>query len=346
MAIASITIGMQSISTIQRSEPLPNTTSERMGLLLVNLGSPDSTNPKDVRRYLHQFLNDPYVIDYPTILRYLLVNGIILNTRPKKSAEAYEKIWTKRGSPLRFHTEDLTAKVKTEFPFPVEFGMRYGGPSIEAATQSLISQGVNHIVMLPLYPQYSYAATETAIVEFESVVETFEGRIQATIIEHFHQHPAFIQALADSFRKPLEEIQPDLFLFSYHGIPVNQCTKTRNGLNYRDHCLETTELVKKELGLRDDQVMSTFQSRLGPVKWIEPYTDFVLETLPEKGIKNLVVASPSFTADCLETLEEIDMQYRELFLKSGGEKFHYIPCLNSSDGFVSAIKTMIEPHLA
>ena len=317
----------------------------RSGLLLVNLGSPDSTHPKDVKRYLHQFLNDPYVIDLPKFIRDFLVNGIILNVRPKKASEAYEKIWTKEGSPLVVHTRSLTRKVKAKLPFPVEFGMRYGSNSIEAGVRALIAQGVNHIVLLPLYPQYSYAASETAIVEFERVLQLFKGRLSGKVIEDFFEHPAFVNAIAESLNKPLETFKPDLLLFSYHGIPIRQTTKTRNKKNYQEHCIQTTALLTEKLNLQPDQVMTTFQSRLGPVKWIEPYTDIILPTLPMKGIKKIVVLSPSFTADCLETLEEINMRYRELFLHAGGEEFHYVPCLNSDASFVHAITEIVHPHI-
>ena len=317
----------------------------RPGLLLMNLGSPKSPHPQDVKDYLRQFLNDPYVIDLPKAFRYLLVNGIILNTRPKNSAEAYEKVWTKEGSPLLVNSFALTEKVKRTIPFPVEVGMRYGSPDLDSGVKKLIDAGANHIILLPLYPQYSYAASETGIVEFERVMNQYKGRIQSTVIEDFFSHPSYIQALSHSLRGALVDFEPDLLLLTYHGIPIRQTNKTRNKKNYQEHCYQTTDFLKAELNLKDDQVMTTFQSRLGPVKWIEPYTDIVLQELPKKGIKKIVVASPSFTADCLETLEEINLRYRQLFLENGGEEFHYVPCLNSAYTFVEAIQEIVHPHI-
>ncbi len=308
---------------------------------MVNLGSPDSCSTHHVRKYLQEFLNDPYVIDLPRPIRSFLVNGIILNTRPKKSAEAYAKIWTENGSPLVFHTQDLTHKIKKRFHFPVEFGMRYGNPSIQSGVQKLIAAGAKNIICLPLYPQYSYAASETALVEFEKVITQYEGRVAHQFIEDFYDHPVYMHALAESIRQPLQTMIPDLLLLSYHGIPIRQTTKTRNKKNYQEQCIQTTKLLQKELGLQDDQIMTTFQSRLGPVKWIEPYTDVVLPQLVKQGKKRILVASPSFTADCLETLEEIKLRYSELFLESGGKEFEYVPCLNSSDSFVSALVEII-----
>jgi ferrochelatase len=318
---------------------------KRFGLLLVNLGSPQSPSKEDVKTYLNQFLNDPYVIDLPYLFRKLLVNGLILNVRPQKSAYAYEKIWTKEGSPLVMHTRNLTQKVAKKVSFPVEFGMRYGEPSIETAVKKLIHQGANHVVLIPLYPQYSYAASETAIVEFERILKTYKGRIDHSIVEDFYDHPAFIEAQAAAIKPFLEKEQPDLLMFSYHGVPIKQLKKTRNQKNYQDHCLKTTDLLTEALGFPKEKIQSTFQSRLGPTEWVKPFTDLVLKTLPAQGIKRIVVASPSFTADCLETLEEIQLRYRELFLSNGGESFEYAPCVNSNDLFVSAILKIASDHI-
>lgn len=308
-----------------------------LGLLLVNLGSPNSPDPKDVKEYLREFLNDPYVIDLPAPLRWFLVNVIILNTRPKKSAEAYASIWTDRGSPLVDVTQRLTRKVQERVSFPVEMGMRYGCPCINASVDRLVSRGVTEITLLPLYPQYSFAASETAIVEFENVVKKKYPKIKTRIIENFHQHPAYIEALVKSIRPTLEKLNPDLLLLSYHGIPNKQRLKTRNKMDYQAHCFETSDLLQRSLALPKEKILTTFQSRLGPTKWIEPYTDLVLKDLPKQGKTKIAVASPSFTVDCLETLEEIQIRYQELFEEHGGKEFTYIPCLNESDDFVSAI---------
>jgi ferrochelatase len=317
---------------------------KRIGLLISNLGSPDSPDVSDVKKYLKQFLNDPYVFDAPWIIRYPFVNGIILQTRPKKSAEAYEKVWTKEGSPLLAHTRNLTQKLKAKFQFPVEYGMRYGTPSIQTAMEKLVHQAVNHIIFLPLFPQYSYAASETAIHEFEKCLKKYQGRINGSVIESFHQNPAFIQAVAEKIKTAAETFQPDLILLSYHGVPEKQLGKTKNKSNYRDQCFETTKLLQEQLGYPAEKMVTTFQSRLGPVQWIKPFTSEVIKELPNQGSKRIITVSPSFTADCLETLEEIQIDYNENFLAAGGEEFRYVPCVNSSDAFVEAIKSIVEPY--
>jgi ferrochelatase len=316
---------------------------KRIGLLIGNLGSPLSPDVRDVKQYLKQFLNDPHVFDAPWIVRYPFVNGVILQTRPKKSADAYQSIWTKEGSPLLTHTRTLVNKLKSQLPFPVEYGMRYGQPSIESAIERLTKQAVNHILFLPLYPQYSYSATESAIKEFESQLSRFQGRITGKSIDGFHDHPLFIQAVAEKIKTAAETFQPDAILLSYHGVPVKQLKKSRNNTNYRDQCFETTRLLQAYLGYPSDKMITSFQSRLGPTQWIQPQTDQELSGFPKKGFKRVITVSPSFTADCLETLEEIQIRYRDLFLKSGGEEFRYVPCVNSSDAFVNAIKSIIEP---
>jgi ferrochelatase len=317
--------------------------SKSVGVLLVNLGSPDSPSVPHVRKYLTQFLNDPFVINMPNPFRWLFVR-LILTRRPKKSAEAYEKVWTEKGSPLVFHTHDLTAKLAKASPFPVEFGMRYGNPSLESGLKKLLAQNVDHVVMLPMYPQYSYAASETAITLFEKLMKKLAPKKTFHVIESFHQHPAYVKALSESLGEVYFRENPDLLLFSYHGIPERQVNITRNKSNYRNQCFETSEGVRATLNLPENKIRNTFQSRLGPVEWIKPYTDFVLKDLPAEGIKNIVVASPSFTADCLETLEEIALRYSELFKLAGGTKFTYAPCLNSSDRFVSAVQEILKPH--
>ena len=330
----------------------------KTGLLLLNLGTPRSADPADVRKYLKQFLNDPYVIDIPSVFRRLLVDGIILNTRPKKSAGAYAKIWTERGSPLLFHTEDLTRKVRSRLsdrpsPPSVKMAMRYGDPSISSALEEFKKEGVEELVFLPLYPQYSYAATESSLVEFEKWKNEILPNVRVRRVEDFFHEPGFVRAVAKRIAPVWKESMPDRLLLTYHGVPERQLAKVKeaprvccapgccdqwNSQNlkcYRAQSFETSRLLARELGIEDRQVLTSFQSRLGRTKWIEPYTDFILKDLPAQGVRRLVVASPSFTADCLETLEEIQMQYRELFLSSGGESFEYVPCVNSEDSFAT-----------
>ncbi len=310
-----------------------------------NLGSPDSPSVSDVKNYLKQFLNDPFVFDAPWVIRYPFVNGVILQTRPKKTAESYQKIWTKDGSPLVIHTRQLTTKLKSSLQFPVEYGMRYGSPSIEDAIQKLVNQAVNHIVFLPLYPQYSYSASETSIQEFERCLKKYKGRIQGSTIESFYQNPSFIRAVAEKIKTAAETFQPDLILLTYHGVPEKQLGKTKNKTNYRDQCFETTRLLKEYLGYPEDKMLTAFQSRLGPISWIKPFTEQILNELPKKSVKRIITVSPSFTADCLETLEEIQIRYHDDFLAAGGEEFRYVPCVNSSDAFVNAIQSIIEPFV-
>ncbi len=336
----------------------------KTGVLLLNLGTPLSPHHKDVRAYLKQFLNDPYVIDIPYFFRKLLVDGIILNTRPKKSAEAYEKIWAKEGSPLLINTEQLTHKVKKllnekETKVSVKMAMRYGHPSILEAMTEFKNEGIEELIFLPLYPQYSYAASESSIMEFLKIQSQLLPNIKVKTIEDFFSEPDFITALAVSMKPAMKAENPDLLLLSYHGVPERQLLKIKepskkccspgccdqwdeNNLKcYRAQCYETSRKLAAALDLDPEKVITSFQSRLGRTKWIEPYTDILLQEFPKKGIKKLVVASPSFTADCLETLEEIQIRYQELFFQSGGEKFSYVPCLNSHDDFANFVARMV-----
>lgn len=341
----------------------------KKGVFLLNLGSPDSPATRDVRRYLKEFLNDPYVIDLPYLFRKLLVDGIILNTRPAKSAEAYSQIWTEQGSPLLIHTRALTEKVKhllgdgSGEPVRVRMGMRYGSPSMESVLEAFSQDGVDDLVFLPLYPQYSYAASESSIARFEELQPRILPGARVKVVQDFFHEPDFVESLITSMKEHLERFKPDALLLSYHGIPERQIAKIRkapevccspgccdtwsdqNRWCYRAQCYETSRKIARGLGLSPERVITAFQSRLGRTKWIEPYTDHLLEVFPKQGIKRLMVASPSFTADCLETLEEIRIRYQELFLESGGEEFEYIPCLNSRDDFARFIARVSSVNL-
>jgi ferrochelatase len=338
--------------------------TKKKGLLLLNLGTPKSPSTRDVRDYLNEFLNDPYVIDLPYVFRKMLVNGIILNTRPKKSAEAYSLVWTDAGSPLMIHTNALTEEIKLSNPdLNVKMAMRYGKPTLADALLEFKNEGVEELVFFPLYPQYSYAASESSIEHFKKQKAKLLPDVKTHIIEDFFSHPRFIEALADSMREAIARFKPDCLLLSYHGIPERQIAKIsappetccspgccdqwneKNEKCYRAQCYETSRLLKTALHLNDDQVVTSFQSRLGRTKWIEPYTDFVLKDLPKESKKRILLASPSFTADCLETLEEIKIRYAELFMQSGGAEFEYIPCLNSSDDFARFVSDHAKSHL-
>lgn len=332
------------------------------GILLINLGSPKSTSVEDVKEYLDEFLMDEKVIDYRWIFRALLVRGIILKTRPAKSAEAYKTVWTEEGSPLIVITKKIQQKLQKIVDVPVEIGMRYSEPSIETGIKNLVEKGVSEIVMLPLYPQYAMSTTETVIEKAEEVRKKKFPDLKINYIQPFYNRDLYTDCLAESIREKLPE-NFDALLFSYHGVPERHIYKTdptktcnmndccskdhlpSHSFCYRHQCFNTTERVIKKLGLPKDKVIVSFQSRLGKDKWIEPYTDHTLEALPGKGIKNLAIVCPAFVSDCLETLEEISVEGKELFLEAGGENFTYIPCLNDEDRWLEVIRTMCEEQL-
>lgn len=334
----------------------------KKGILLVNLGSPKSTSVPDVKEYLDEFLMDEKVIDYRWFFRSLLVRGIILRKRPKKSAEAYKTVWTEQGSPLIIITEQIREKLQKRFDVPVEIGMRYAEPSIENGIQKLVNQGVTDIVLFPLYPQYAMSTTETVVDKAEEVrKEKFPG-VQISYVEPFYDRDIYIDCLAESLREKLPE-EFDALQFSYHGVPERHLYKTdptntckigdccheesrpSHKFCYRHQCYKTTELVIEKLGIPKEKTIVSFQSRLGRDKWIEPYTDETLENLPKKGVKNLVICCPAFVSDCLETLEEISEEGRETFLHSGGKEFHYLPCLNDEERWIDVIETLCREKL-
>lgn len=340
-----------------------NRTTSKKGILLINLGSPKSTDVKDVKEYLDEFLMDERVIDYRWFFRALLVQGIILKTRPKKSAEAYKTVWTPEGSPLIVISKQLQQKLQERVDVPVALGMRYAHPSIEEGIQGLVDQGVTEIVTLPLYPQYAMSTTETVNEKVKEVQQKLFPQVKITDVKPFYHRKAYIDTLAQSIRENLPE-DFDMLLLSYHGVPERHIYKTdptktckindccfkedlpSHPYCYRHQCFRTSELLRQKLGLPAEKMMTSFQSRLGKDKWIEPYTDETLENLPKKGIKKLVVACPAFVSDCLETLEEISVEGKEEFLHAGGESFHYIPCLNDRDDFVGVVKDLCEEVLA
>lgn len=336
----------------------------KKGILLVNLGSPKSTSVEDVREYLDEFLMDEKVIDYRWFFRALLVRGIILKTRPQKSAEAYKTVWTDEGSPLIVITQKIQQKLQQLVDIPVEIGMRYAEPSIQSGIQKLVDQGVTDIVLFPLYPQYAMSTTETVVDKAEEVRKRFFPEVNIKYIPPFYNRDLYIDCLAESIREKLPE-QFDALQFSYHGVPERHIYKTdksktcrldnetcnhstnelHNQLCYRHQCYKTTELVAEKLGLPKEKVLVTFQSRLGKDKWIEPYTDETLKQLPQRSVKNLAIVCPAFVSDCLETLEEIAEEGKEEFLHAGGEQFHYLPCLNDEDRWIQVVKALCEEQL-
>lgn len=336
--------------------------STKKGILLVNLGSPKSTKVEDVREYLDEFLMDERVIDYRWFFRALLVRGIILKTRPAKSAEAYKTVWTDEGSPLIVITEKLQKKLQKIVDVPVEIGMRYAEPSIETGIRKLTEQGVTEIVLFPLYPQYAMSTTETVVEKAEEVRKKHFPNVKINYVEPFYNREIYLNCLAESIREKLPQ-DFDALQFSFHGVPERHLYKTdptktckigdccnqdwnpSHKFCYRHQCFKTTEKIIEKLSIPKEKTVVSFQSRLGKDKWIEPYTDETLENLPKKGVKNLAIVCPAFVSDCLETLEEISVEGKEEFLHAGGENFHYIRCLNDEDRWVEVVKTLCKEKL-
>lgn len=336
--------------------------NSKKGILLINLGSPKSTAVKDVREYLDEFLMDERVLDMKWIGRTLLVKGIILRTRPKKSAEAYKSVWTEDGSPLIVYSKKVQQKLQNIVDIPVGLAMRYAEPSIESGIQELVNQGVTKITVLPLYPQYAMSTTETVIEKAEEVRKKKFPHIKINYVKPFYNRDSYITSLAKSIKEGLPE-NYDKLLFSYHGVPerhiyatdythtcnLENCREEKdlhfNHYCYLNHCYETTRLVKEKLALPDDKVQISFQSRLLKDPWLKPYTDYTLENFPKNGVKSIAVCCPAFVSDCLETLEEISMEGKEEFLHAGGENFTYIPCLNDNDDWIEVVKEVCEEML-
>lgn len=331
------------------------------GVLLVNLGSPDSTDPKDVKKYLDEFLMDERVIDVPYWARTLLVRGIILNTRPKKSAEAYEKIWWEEGSPLIVLSERLQEKVDAMTSVPIALAMRYGQPSIKSGLEELQQKGVDEVLIFPLYPQFAMATTETILVLAEELRKKHFPQMTFTSVPAFYNHADYIRVLGTSISEALKGVDFDHLLFSYHGVPKRHirksditkshckidgsCCQTPSAAHqfcYRHQCYETTKLVAEYLGLEKGKYSVSFQSRLGFDPWLQPYTDRTIERKGLEGVKNLAIVTPAFVSDCLETLEEIAMEGKEIFEEVGGEKFTVVPCLNDREDWVKVLARWID----
>jgi ferrochelatase len=330
------------------------------GALLVNLGSPNSTSVKDVKNYLDEFLMDKRVIDTPYLIRAFVVKGIILNTRPKKSAEAYKKIWWKEGSPLIVLSERLHKKVQAKAHIPVELAMRYGNPSIESGIKKLAAKGVSEIYLIPLYPQFAMATTETIVVLANKIIKKQFPNLKITSEPAFYKQPDYIDVLSASIQKHLNETKPEHLLFSYHGVPERHikksdvtkshckidgsCCNTPSAAHefcYRHQCYETTKQVATKLALKEGFYSTSFQSRLGRDPWLQPYTDQTIDNFAKNGIKNLAVVTPAFVSDCLETLEEIGMEAKHSFIENGGENFSTIPCLNDDNAWAETLSAWI-----
>ena len=317
-------------------------------MLFVNLGSPDDATPAAVKRYLKQFLSDRRVIELNPLIWQVILRGIVLNVRPKKTAAAYREIWMEgeEGSPLRHYTRMQAEAVQTRHNnLIVDWAMRYGNPSISNRLEHLKEEGCDRILIVPMYPQYSATTTASVTDEVFRVLGAMRWQPAIRVAAPFHDHPAYIAALADSIQRHLAgmDTPPDAIIASYHGIPKPYFDA---GDPYHCHCAKTTRLLREQLGVDDQALRLTFQSRFGFQEWLQPYTDKTLEALPGEDVKRVAVLAPSFVADCLETLEEMAIQGKETFLAAGGEDFSYIPCLNDSDGAVELFSKIVETETA
>jgi protoporphyrin/coproporphyrin ferrochelatase len=316
-----------------------------VGVLITNLGTPEAATAKALRPYLKQFLWDPRVVEVPRPLWWLILNGIILRVRPRRSAHAYQEVWTDRGSPLMYHTHDqaqaLQQALRAKYgdSVMVAFAMRYGQPSIDTALESLLSSGVRKLIVLPLYPQYSAATTGST---FDAIAHNFTSRRwlpDLRFISHYHDHPVFISAIAERIRQHWHQFgRADKLILSYHGMPQRYLEQ---GDPYHCECHKTTRLIAEQLGLESSDYLTTFQSRFGREPWLQPYTDDTLKSLPKQGVKSVQIICPGFSSDCLETIEEIGGENREYFLESGGERYEYIPCLNSDADHIHLMQTLV-----
>ena len=330
-------------------EKLVNPRPERVGVLVMNLGSPDAPTPTALRRYLGEFLWDPRVVELPRPLWWLILNGVILTIRPRKSAHAYEEVWTEQGSPLRFISDEQTRLLGIELQarfgdkVAVALAMRYGNPSVKSAIDALRAQGVTRILALPLYPQYCASTTAST---YDAVFDHFRRlRVvpELRTVGDYHAAPGYIDALVASAREHFAEHgQPDRLLFSFHGIPKRY---TVNGDPYGLQCQRTAELVVEKLGLAPDRWFLAFQSRFGRDEWLKPPTDETLRGWGKSGVKSVAVICPGFSADCLETLEEIKTENRDYFLENGGKVFHYIPALNTRDDHIHFLAELVNQHI-
>jgi len=324
-------------------EKHPEVKFGKTGALIINLGTPDSTNWLDIRKYLKEFLSDRRVIEVNPILWKIILNVIILNLRPSKTAKAYKEIWMKDKdmSPLLYYTQMQAQKVSSSISnenLIVDFAMRYGNPSIKSKIKKLHEAGCENLVILPLYPQYAAATTATVCDEVYRTLMEMRWQPSLKIIPHYESNPLYIDALVNSINTKLAGInwKPDLILASYHGIPKKYFDK---GDPYHCYCHKTTRLISEKF--TSIKIKTTFQSRFGPEDWLQPYTDKTLENLPKEGVKNVLTICPGFSSDCVETLEEILIQGKESFVEAGGKNFDMIPCLNDNDDHIKLIKSLV-----
>jgi ferrochelatase len=332
-------------------EPAPNHGApRRTAVLLVNLGTPEAPTAPALRRYLKQFLWDPRVVEIPRPVWWLILNGIILNTRPAKSAAKYAKIWLADGSPLKVHTERQAKLLKGwlgESGSPdlaVAWAMRYGQPSIASVLDRFKQEGVERVLVVPAYPQYAASSTASVMDDVADWIKRSRNPLEFRFIKHFHDHPGYIAALAASVREHwVARGRPDKLVMSFHGLPRRSLDL---GDPYYCECQKTGRLLAEALGLTEEDYLITFQSRFGEAEWLQPYTQATLEKLGREGTGRVDAICPGFVADCLETLEEIAMECKESFLESGGKEFHYIPCVNERPDWMNALRDLVTTHLA
>lgn len=319
-------------------------TTAKIGILLTNVGTPANSDIRSVRKYLAEFLSDPRVIQIPKLIWWPLLHGIILRTRPKYSAHNYQKIWLKTGSPLLVYCQNIAKKLKTLLAtqvIDVQIGMRYGQPSIATSLKQLQAQHCEKILIFPLFPQYSNTTTAATFDAVTQTLKTWQVLPELRMINHYYREESYLHAAVQSIKK-MWQVEQNYLLFSFHGIPQAYVAK---GDPYPQHCYETAENIAKQLNLSINQWSVAFQSRLGRTPWLQPYTDKVLQTLPAQGIKKIDVICCGFAVDCLETLEEIAIQNKALFLEKGGQAFRYIPALNDSNEHINALALIIQKHL-
>jgi ferrochelatase len=323
----------------------------KIGVLLINLGTPEATDTRSMRRYLKEFLSDRRVIEVNPVLWWVILNGIVLNTRPKRSGEAYEKIWNHalNESPLktitRSQAEGVAARLGDLGDVRVDWAMRYGEPSTASRIAALKDEGCDRILLFPLYPQYCAATTATALDKAFDALKAMRWQPAIRTVPPYYDQPAHIEALAQSLETHLAGLsfQPDLILTSFHGLPQDYFDE---GDPYHCHCMKTARLLRERLKLPQDKLGVVFQSRFGKAEWLKPYAQDTVEGLPATGIKNLVMIMPGFAADCVETLEEVAIGLRQTFLDRGGTNFSAVPCLNASDASVSMLETIVRRELA
>lgn len=320
-----------------------------IGVLLVNLGTPEAPTAAALRPYLKQFLSDPRVVEIPRWIWWLILNGIVLNTRPRQSAEKYATVWTPAGSPLKVHTEQQAKLLAANLdrrgcPARIEWAMRYGEPSVARGMDALRAAGCDRLLVVPMYPQYAASTTASTYDAVFDVLKQTRNTPGLRLIKHFHDYPPYIEALAASVREHwAEHGEPDRLIMSFHGLPRFSLNR---GDPYHCECQKTGRLLAEALGLAKDRYRVTFQSRFGRAEWLKPYTMETMEELGRAKVRRVDTICPGFTADCLETLEEIALENKSAFLGAGGAEFHYIPCLNGREDFIDALATLVVDNLA